>query len=142
MRAPACAASRAAASPSPYAPGLPSHFPFPSPSLFPDLAEPWLHAAAGLVGAYAGFRIANIYDDTTDTMNRQLAPFAAVPSWAHGQLSAEDLSAELREKRLHELRDKVAALARIEEAEFKAKLAGMSEAELREARAKGAVRFA
>ncbi len=94
-----------------------------------------------MLGSYMGNRVANIYDDVTDTINRQMSSYAVVPSWAHSQLSAEDLSAELREKRLGELRVKVRALAAIEEAEFKEKVLGMSEEERSEVRSRGAVRL-
>lgn len=97
--------------------------------------------ALGVVGAYAGNHLAHVYDDTTDTLNHQLSSYAALPSWAHSQLSPEDLSAELREKRTGQLREKVRALAVLEEAEYKAKVMGMGEEELREARMRGAVRI-
>ncbi len=100
-----------------------------------------MHLALGLVGSYAGFRLANVYDDTTATVNRQNTAYALLPTWAHGQLGAEELSAELRERRLAQLRSKVGALEAIEEAEYKAQLAGMGEEELRALRAAGAVRI-
>ena len=144
--APACARACGAGAPRhprPYPAPPPSPLsPSPHPHLSPSPpAEPWLHLGLGLVGAYAGFRLANIYDDTTDTLNRQLSAYAALPSWAHSQLSSDDLNAELREKRKAQLREKVQALAAIEEAEFKAKLQGMGAEELQEARARGAVRL-
>ena len=60
----------------------------------PLLYQPWLHAAALAVGGLAGARLAAIYDDTADVLNRQSASYASLPSWAHGQLSPEHLGAD------------------------------------------------
>lgn len=57
----------------------------------PLLYQPWLHAAALAAGGLAGARLAAIYDDTADVLNRQSASYASLPSWAHGQLSPEHL---------------------------------------------------
>ena len=83
-------------------------------------AEPWLHVGLGLMGAFLGHKLAAVYDDTTDELNRQYASYASLPSWAYSQLTAEELSAELRDQRLATLRAKFDALAAVEEAEFKA----------------------
>ena len=100
-----------------------------------------MHVALALVGGYAGNRLAHVYDDTTAAVNRQMTSYALLPSWAHGELTPEDLSAELREKRLAQLRSSARALAAIEEAEYKERLAAMGEEELRSLRAEGAVRI-
>jgi len=59
----------------------------------PLFFQPWLHAAAALAGAAGGARLAALYDDTADVLNRQSASFASLPSWAYAQLSPEDLGA-------------------------------------------------
>ena len=59
----------------------------------PLLYQPWLHAAAVAAGGLGGARLAAIYDDTADVLNRQSAAYASLPSWAHGQLSPEHLGA-------------------------------------------------
>lgn len=45
----------------------------------------------GTVGAYGGYRLARIYDDTTDTINKQYSSAASLPMWMYSQLSQEEL---------------------------------------------------
>ena len=65
-----------------------------------------------------GYRTALIYDDTTDTLNRQYAAFTSLPSWAHAQLAPNELAAELRDQRIAAFDAKFAALAALEERAF------------------------
>jgi len=80
--------------------------------------EPWLHAGAGGAGAYLGARLAAIYDDSADALNRRHAARALLPSWAHAHLSPDDVGAELRDRRLAEAAGKFEALAEAEERAF------------------------
>ena len=90
----------------------------PAPLFLPPPPEPWLHVATGAGFAYSLGRLAAIYDDSTDVLNRQLSGYAALPSWAHAQLAPEQLDAELRERRLAEAADKFERLAELEERDF------------------------
>jgi hypothetical protein len=81
------------------------------------LSEPWLHLTLGVVGGYLGLRLAAIYDDTNKVLTRQYAAYASLPSWAHAQLDRDELSAELRGRRLAEFDAKFKALEILEEKE-------------------------
>jgi hypothetical protein len=66
----------------------------PLPDLaFPgsSIAEPWWHVIAGTTAGFAGYRLARVYDDTTDTINKQYASAAALPMWMYSQLSPQEL---------------------------------------------------
>lgn len=58
---------------------------------FLPLAEPWWHVIIGAAGAYAFYRLASTYDDTTDALNKLYSSSARLPSWMHSQLSQEQL---------------------------------------------------
>jgi hypothetical protein len=72
----------------------------------------------GTIGAYGGSRLAALYDDTTDTINKQYASAASLPMWMYSQLSPEELDSELRAQRLAEYTRKYEALAAAEEKEY------------------------
>jgi hypothetical protein len=74
---------------------------------------------------YVGYSLAHVIDDTTVTVERQWALKASLPAWAHEGLTPEEVAGETRLKKLDELREKLARLADIEEAEYKAQVAGV-----------------
>lgn len=74
-----------------------------------------MHVLAGGIGIYAGLKLGSLYDDTNALVNKQSTGYASLPSWAYGQLSTQQLNAELKDKRLVELTRKYEQLAAIEE---------------------------
>ena len=57
----------------------------------PAAYQPWRGAVFTLVGAYLGGRLGRLYADTAAELNVQYGGTARLPSWMHGQLTAEQL---------------------------------------------------